>query len=119
MEQVYSKTIPSLYNTPEGLVDISRIKLLQGLGSQLKDDAFKDILRTKKGPLPADLYYQIDEKIKPQLDKIGDEIIAVASGDYSGLNELPSPIAFEGEELEDDKGKRFYSNGKKWTERKR
>lgn len=73
--QEFLKMIPTLANTDKGKLAIIRNMELFNKGSKLRYDAMKDIIRENNNKRPADLQFLIDERIKPQLDKIAEEFI--------------------------------------------
>ena len=118
LEQIFQKSLPSLWNTPQGIKLISKINLLAGEGALLKDKAVQDIMRQTGGQIPYDIAYQIDEKIAPRLQQIEDETInLIQTGGRSTqtFDNLPDPSQFKGKKIRDtETGKMLKSSGSQW-----
>lgn len=118
LETTFQKSLPSLWNTPQGIKLISKMNLLTGEAAQLKDDVTKEIIRENNGRIPYDIDYQVDERIAPRLNQIEDETIRlVETGGKTAqtFDTLPNPAELKGKRIRDtETGKFFKSNGSKW-----
>jgi len=121
----FLKTIPSLMNSQEGRSRvISNLKMLLE-PRKLMFDEYRRIReeRLQQGkPLPIDLEESVIEGIKPQLDELSQRFEAGPSQDIGPqiapetniFQKMPAPKDYSGAVIEDDKGNRYRSDGKKW-----
>jgi hypothetical protein len=93
LEQTYQRSLPSLWNTKEGIIAISEINKRADEALIVKDNARKEILDQTNGRLPYNIEDQIDQRAKPQIDKLEQEAFeiaqnAVAAGAQKGKHKF-------------------------------
>lgn len=126
----FLKTIPTLMQSQEGRSRvINNIKLLSE-PQLLQFDAMREITREAQStgqPLPFDLEEVVLERIQPRLDEIvqqvseglapGEQTDALDLEKQQTFDSLPPATELSGRTITDtNTGRRFRSNGKKWTE---
>jgi hypothetical protein len=77
LEQTFQKSLPSLWNTPEGIKAIAESNMLADEANIVKDNVRKEIIRENKGAIPYDIQDQIRDRAKPQLDTLEDQAISI------------------------------------------
>ncbi len=98
LEQVYKRTLPTLYNEPSALVGISEINKLAEELKVKKTDIVKDLIKEWKGEIPEDADFQVRDRLKPEQERTEKEVYRIAGNMNalaSGLGEeqdtLPAP----------------------------
>ncbi len=71
----FLKTLPSLSQTDNGKKAVIRNLKNFNAAVQLKAKAVKDILKKTKGRRPANLEVLVEERIKPEMDKLAEEFV--------------------------------------------
>jgi hypothetical protein len=72
----FMKTVPTLSQTDAGKLRIIKNLKSFNKAASLRADALKKIIKENDGHRPADIELQVEERIKPQLDKISKEFVA-------------------------------------------
>lgn len=100
LEQVYKRTLPTLYNEPSALVGIAEINKLGEDLKIKKTEIVKDLIKQWKGEIPEDAEFQVRDRLKPEKDRIekevyrlADNLNALASGLGEEQDSLPAPEA--------------------------
>lgn len=78
LEQTYQRSLPSLWNTKEGIIAISEINKRADEALIVKDNARKEILDQTNGRLPHNIEDQIDARAKPKIDQLETEAFKIA-----------------------------------------
>ncbi len=112
----FLKTIPTLMQSEEGKNRVIRNLKTLNQGAFLRKKAMSRIIKENGGSPPYDLETQIDERIGPGLEKIGEQF-KQGQESVSGqqFESLPTASQFSGKTIKDSNtGKRYRSDGKKW-----
>lgn len=121
----FLKTIPTLMNSEEGRRRvINNLKLL-GEPKKLMFDEYRKIKQESQEQgkaLPIDLEEAVLERIKPQLDNLAEifqtglpqKLDQQTAPQTREFQKMPSAKDYAGVVIEDDKGKRYKSDGKTW-----
>lgn len=123
LEQVFQRSIPSLWNTPEGIIAISEINKLAAEGRIEENKIRQQYLKETKGKIPYNAEDIIDERMAPILENLEKKTMdimqhVVTKQPYVGLKQksLPdpstTPIGAEGIW----NGKKVRNTGLKWEE---
>lgn len=118
LEQTFQRSLPTLWNTPQGIVVISTLNKLADEGNIIKDDIRKQIIRENKGRIPFDADDQVLERAQPQLDKLEEEAINIASNPPSinkRFEQAPKASDYPGRRLQFPDGTIKKSNGREWV----
>jgi hypothetical protein len=123
LEGVFQKSLPSLWNTPEGIIAISEINKRADQVNVLKDNIRKDLLKKWNGKIPGNGDDLVDELAKPEQERLEKEALDIATRAVQStskvFDELPSASQFSGKRIRDkDTGKILISNGTDWVEEK-
>lgn len=69
----FMQMIPTLSNTDSGKKAIIKNMKSFNKAAELKSDAMREIIKENNGRRPLDLQFQVEERIKPELDKIAED----------------------------------------------
>lgn len=69
----YKDSIPGLKNTPEGIIAIAEVNILENEANIARDKARKEIIAENRGRVPFDILDQIEERAEPELARLGQE----------------------------------------------
>lgn len=123
LEQVFQRSLPTLWNTPEGIIAISEINKRADQLNIVKDNLRKKLVNEWKGNIPFNADDIIDDLAKPEQQKLEKEALDIANNATQVaskvFDELPDASKFSGKRIRDkDSGKVLKSNGKEWVEEK-
>jgi hypothetical protein len=110
LEQTFQRSLPTLWNTPEAIIAISKMNMLADQAEVIKNNVRAQIIKENKGVIPPDIYDQIRERARPELDKLEEESINVLNRatDQTSENAVPSFEELgEGDMAKDEEGN-FY-----------
>ena len=79
LEQTFQRSLPSLWNTNEGAIAISEINMLSDEANIVKAENRKKILADAKGKIPPNIDDMVNEASRPQLDKLEQQAIDIAT----------------------------------------
>lgn len=129
LEQVFQRSLPTLFNTPEGIVAVSKLNKLADEASIIKDDARKQIIKESKGLIPPDIDDLISQRAQPLIAPLEEQALAIASNPVKSqqktfavnqtLDTLPSAADNPGMELEADNGEILVSKNGAWVKKGR
>jgi len=122
LEQTFQRSIPSLWNTPEGIIAISKMNKLADQANIIKDDVRRQLIDKNKGKIPYDMDDQILAIARPKIDQLEAKAIEAMNiksktpkiGEF--VNALPDPSSEpEGTEYtNEDDGSVYRRVGKAW-----
>lgn len=118
LEQSYMRTLPTLWNTPEGMYNIAGI--LEKLDEKpiVYRNAVNEIIRENNGKVPYDIDQRARERSQDQLDKLDNEALEIAANPQKFSNQhetLPPASEYSGKRARDTvTGQIYRSDGKKW-----
>lgn len=127
LESTFQKSIPSLWNTNQGIKTISQMNSLGSEAIKLQTQERKNIIRENGGRIPADIDDLVKERLQPELDRLENMTINIAASANSPVtktfNSLPSaslyppnPETGKQQRLRTPDGKILFSDGKTWRE---
>lgn len=73
--EAFMKTIPTLAQTDKGKRAIIDNMRVFNKAAQIKYKAYKDIIKENNNKIPEDLEFQVEERSKPELDKISEKFL--------------------------------------------
>lgn len=82
LEQTFQRSLPSLWNTPQGIVAISKMNKYASEAELLKSNASRDLLRENKGIVPFDADFQIDERTQDQVKALEDKALSAVMSSH-------------------------------------
>ena len=71
--EAFLKTIPTLSNTDNGKKSIIRNMKIMNKAANIRAKSMKDIIKENRGRRPENLEILVEERSRPELDRIGDE----------------------------------------------
>lgn len=74
--EAFMKTIPTLAQTDKGKKAIIENMRVFNKAAQIKYKAYKEVLKENNNKIPEDLEFQVEERAKPELDKISEKFLA-------------------------------------------
>ena len=81
LEQTFQRSIPSLMNSPEGIIKISKINMLADEANLLVNDERQKLLKETKGKIPYNADDIIRERVRPQLEDFENQAVNLMSGE--------------------------------------
>lgn len=84
LEQTFQRSLPSLWNTPEGIVAISIMNMGVDKANIARDEIRKELIRKNGGKLPFDIEDQIEELAAPEISKIENDTMRSVDALSSG-----------------------------------
>lgn len=76
LEQTFQKTLPSLWNTPEGIIGVAHVKIAEAKVLEEESRIANSIIRENDGLIPPDIHEQIETQLKPFRDNVDNEVTA-------------------------------------------
>jgi hypothetical protein len=115
LEATFQKSLPSLWNTPEGIITISRLNKAADEANILKAQAAREILQENGGRIPPDADFQIEERTLEAIQdievKLFEELGLITQEQFAvgmELAELPNPSQVPPSTvIEDDEGNEY------------
>lgn len=103
LEQTFQRSLPNLWNTPEGMIAVASINMLSDQVNEHKNEIRQDILKETGGKVPYDIEDEIERRVAPFREKYEDMGLSLARHFAEG-----SPIS------PPSAGDFFPINGAKW-----
>ncbi len=128
LEQTFQRSLPTLWNTPEGIIAISKLNMLADEGAIVRNDIRKGLLGKTGGKLSYDITDKIEELARPKLDKLEQKAMSIVSTPIdknqqplklgSKFASLPDPKRYpKGAEISNKKtGQKWIHSGDDWIE---
>lgn len=132
LEQSFQRTLPGIWNTPEGIIAISEInKIRNEVENIVPQQERIKVIEENKGKIPFNINEIVEKRIKPKIEKLGEQetkILKDASEKVKNRRNrqspslakqtfanLPNPSEFNGKKIIDKQtGKILTSNGTDW-----
>lgn len=123
LEQTFQRSLPGLWNTPEGIIAISKLNKYTDQGEVVKDDIRAKLVKKYKGRIPYDFDDKINEAAEPKLKDLENKSLKVlenAAGKQSGeklgksFDTLQAASEFPGKAMYTPDGIKIRSNGTQW-----
>lgn len=133
LEQSFQRTLPGIWNTPEGLIAISEInKIRNEVENIVPQQERIKVIEENKGKIPFNINEIVEKRIKPKIEKLAQQetkILKDASDKVKNrrnrksapsINKtfatLPNPSEFNDKQIRDKQtGKILTSNGTNWV----
>jgi hypothetical protein len=123
LEQTFQRSLPSLWNTPEGMKSVAILNMARDEGNLIKNNIRREIIEKNNWKIPNDINAQVRKRTQPQLDKIQEEAIDKVDtliGDvkinYEDLKAIPDRgvVLHKGQKMQKLNGKLGPYRGKKF-----
>jgi len=117
LEQTYQRSLPGLWNTPEGIKLISKINKLTDQASLVEQEAATQILRNNNWRVPPDIDQLVREQVRPIKDDLERQAMdaAMQMNVKEKFSDLPDPKKYSGKTIRDtNTGAFLKSDGKEW-----
>jgi hypothetical protein len=96
LEQTFQRSLPTLWNSAEGIILISKMSKELDKINIIKDDARKKILRQNNGKVSYDINDQINEMVADKKKKIEDKVAKLALSSEGIAEKNPKKLNFRG-----------------------
>ena len=107
LEQTFQKSLPSLWNTPQGIVTVSKLNMYADEAIVAEDNARSKIIKENRGRIPDNIDEQIRDRVAPLKNELENKAMSVLMSanfppakNYSG----DTVVEFEGNKFKNDKG---------------
>ncbi len=92
LEKTFQGSLPSLWNTAEGIIRIAQINKLVDQGIEQEQNIRRDLIRENKGEIPGDIEAQVRERFSPIDDSLAQqaEKIALEGTNKRMVDKVPS-----------------------------
>lgn len=112
LEKTFQGSLPSLWNTPEGIIKISKINKLVDEGAELEQDIRRDILKANNWEIPPDIDAQVRDRFAPIDERLTSEAERIAlAGNKRTVDKIPA--SYTGRVKEPSGKIVHYKDGKK------
>jgi hypothetical protein len=92
LEKTFQGSLPSLWNTPEGIIKISKLNKLVDEGAELEQNIRRDILKENNWEIPPDVEAQVRERFSPIDQRLTSEAerIALSGSGKRFVDKIPA-----------------------------
>jgi hypothetical protein len=125
LEQTYQRSLPTLFNTAEGIIAISKLaEKIEEASVLVPHRIREEIIEENDGRVPWNIDKLVKQRAEPEVDKLEKEAFDIASKS-AGSNskrfaDLPPASEHKGKKIRDTKtGKIVESDGQEWVEVKK
>lgn len=122
LEQTYQRSLPTLFNTAEGIIAISKLAEKIEEASVLVPQKYREeIIEENEGRVPWNIDKLVKQRAKPEVDRLEKEAFDIATKSAgskgSKFADLPPASQHSGKKIRDTKtGKLLKSDGQEWVE---
>jgi len=91
LEKTFQGSLPSLWNTAEGIIRISQINKLVDQGIELEQNIRRDLIKENKGEIPGDIEAQVRERFNPIDEQLAQQAEKIAlAGANRTVDKIPA-----------------------------
>ena len=106
LERVFQRSLPSLWNTPEGIIGISKLNSLADQVNQEEFELRRRIIKENKGKVPGDIDGEVRERMTPIRERLESQALDIVTGlDVSKRGDELRPKGYKGRVLDTTTGK--------------
>jgi hypothetical protein len=106
LERVFQRSLPSLWNTPEGIIGISKLNSLADQANIEEYELRDRIINENKGKVPGNIEGQARERMKPIRERLENEAMDIITGlDTAKRGNELRPKGYKGRVLDNVTGK--------------